>query len=57
MWGIGAPARDLKRRAENLGAHKFSHSDAQVWWICDRRGWEELWRRCGGVVIVVVVVV
>src|SRR4051812_23157194 len=25
MWGIAAPARDFERRAENLGAHKFSH--------------------------------
>lgn len=27
MWGVAAPARDLKRRAENLGAHEFSHGE------------------------------
>jgi hypothetical protein len=48
MWGIAAPARDFKRRAENLGAHKFSHGGVRWCEFCDRRGLECLWRRCGG---------
>lgn len=38
--GYGVPARDLERRAENLGAHKFSHGEGWSRGICDRRKWE-----------------
>jgi hypothetical protein len=31
MWGmLAAPACDLERRAENLGAHEFSHGGGRA---------------------------
>jgi hypothetical protein len=49
MWGIAAvPARNLKRRAENLGAHKFSHCGGWLGRLCDGRKWECLCGRSGG---------
>jgi hypothetical protein len=27
MWGMSAPAGNLERGAENLGAHEFRHGD------------------------------
>jgi hypothetical protein len=48
MWGIAAPARDLERRAENLGAHKFSHGERWMRRVCDGRGMECLGESGGG---------
>jgi hypothetical protein len=51
MWGIAAPARNLERRAENLGAHKFSHSEGCVRRVCDGR-WVECLGESDGVGVV-----
>lgn len=38
MWGSRrAPACDLERRAEDLGAHKLSHDGLLLSGFCDRR--------------------
>jgi hypothetical protein len=44
---VAAPACDLERRAEDLGAYKFSHGGGCSGGFCDWRGWECVWR--GGV--------
>jgi hypothetical protein len=44
---VAAPACDLERRAEDLGAYKFSHGGGCSGGVCDWRGWECVWR--GGV--------
>ena len=47
-----APACDLERRAEDLGAHKFSHGELQSCEFCDRRKEEGFRKGEGGVAVV-----
>jgi hypothetical protein len=52
-WGAAMPACNLERRAEDLGAHEFSHGARWFRSRCDGRGWERLQRGggwCCGVV-------
>ena len=51
MWGSRrAPACDLERRSEDLGAYKLSHGGLLVCGFCDRREEGEI--RRGEVVLV-----